>query len=276
MKIIDKQIIGKDKNARIVQIKVYSPLIAGQFRAGQFVIIMVSRESERIPLTIADSDIKTGAVTIIFQELGYSTKLLGSLRKGRSLYALSGPLGNPADISNYGKVLVVGGGVGIAEVYPVVKALAENGCRITAVLGARTKSLLILKDQIRGYCEKTFITTDDGTIGKRGFITDVLKETLKKNSDFNLVYCVGPVVMMRKVAEMTKVYSIKTKVSLNAIMLDGTGMCGSCRVKLGNKTKLCCVDGPDFNAHCVDFDQLLLRQDRFLEKEKLIKKIFKQ
>ena len=269
MKIVNKNIIAEGRGVKIVRLEIKSPFISDKACPGQFVIIMSNEQGERIPLTIADKNTKKGTITIIFQEIGYSTRMLANMKIGECLYALLGPLGNPARIKNYGRVLVVAGGVGIAEVYPLIKGLNEAGCAISAILGAKTKDMLILRDEIANYCRKVYIATNDGSAGKKGFVTDVLKEIIK-DDNFNLIYCVGPVIMMREVAKITKIYEIKTIVSLNSIMLDGTGMCGSCRVKEGNKTKLCCIDGPDFDAHKVDFNELLLRQRRFVEQEKQI------
>lgn len=269
MRILKREVLAKYKDIRITRLIVKAPFIAKKASAGQFVILMVKEDGERIPLTIVDKDVRSGSITLIFQEIGYTTKLLGRLKKGSSLYALLGPLGKPTEVRNWEKVLVIGGGVGIAEVYPVVKAFRSAGCTITVILGARTKSLLILEKEIAKYAHTLYISTDDGTYGQKGFVTDILKRLLKEKS-FNLIYCVGPILMMKAVASISKQYNIKTTVSLNAIMLDGTGMCGSCRVKEKGKIKLCCLDGPDFDAWEIDFDELLQRQNRFRDKEKML------
>ena len=267
MKIINKEIIGQDKGVRIVKLEVESLLIAQKALPGQFVIVMLDDKGERIPLTIADKDAVKGTINIIFQETGYSTRCLADFKPGDYLYALLGPLGNPTNIKNYGNVIVIGGGIGIAGIYPVVKSLKKAGCIISSILGAKTKDLLILREAIVDHCKKTYITTDDGSLGLKGLVTDVLKNIIK-NSEFNLVYCVGPVIMMWEVAKITKIYQVKTIISLNSTMVDGTGMCGSCRLTEGGKTKLCCVDGPDFDAHKVDFNEIMSRQRRFIKQEK--------
>lgn len=268
MRIIKKEILAEAQDTRIMRIRIDSVDIAKKALPGQFVILMISEEGERIPLTVAETDSINGVITLIFQELGYSTKLLGTLEAGDSLYSLVGPLGKATPIENYGKVLIVGGGVGIAEVLPVTKALKEAGCEIYSILGARSKDLLILKDEIQEHSDKLFISTDDGSLGEKGFVSDILKRILQEDQDFQLVYCVGPVPMMRVVSDVTRTFGIKTEVSLNAIMLDGTGMCGGCRLIVDGESKFCCVDGPEFDAHLVDFDDLIQRQKRFIPEEK--------
>jgi ferredoxin--NADP+ reductase len=267
MKIVNKKVLADIGDTRITRIDVESALIAQRAQAGQFVILMVSEAGERVPLTIVDTNKDKGIITLIFQELGYSTKLLGTLKEGDSLYSLVGPLGHPTPINNYGKVLVVAGGVGIAEVLPLVKSLKEAGCSIYTILGARTKELLILKDEIEACSDKLFISTDDGSLGEKGFVSNILQRILDEESDFGLAYCVGPVPMMKVISQITKPYNIKTMVCLNAIMLDGTGMCGGCRLIEGGVVKFCCVDGPEFDGHLVDFDELMNRQKRFVPEE---------
>ncbi|MCF7908231.1 MAG: sulfide/dihydroorotate dehydrogenase-like FAD/NAD-binding protein [Candidatus Omnitrophica bacterium] len=263
MKIIVKESIAKDLTKFVIQ----SPLIAKKALPGQFVVLMVNEAGERIPLTIVDVDKEKGLITIIFQEVGYTTKLLGKLAVGDSLYSLVGPLGKPTEIKNYGKVIVVGGGVGIAELLPVVKAFKKAGCEISSILGGRTEKLVILRDQVKEFSDQLYITTDDGSLGEKGLVIDPLKRLLSESSDWGLVFCVGPVVMMKAVSDLTRGYKIETIVCLNAIMIDGTGMCGGCRVTVNNKTKFTCVDGPDFDGHKVDFNELMTRQKRFLQHE---------
>lgn len=267
MKIVDKKILADIYDTRIIRIDVEVELIAKKAQAGQFVILMVSEAGERVPLTIVDTNKEKGIITLIFQEIGYSTKLLGTLNIGDSLYSLAGPLGHPTSIKNYGKVLVVAGGVGIAEVLPLVESLKQAGCVIYAVLGARTKELLILKDEIESQADKLFISTDDGSLGEKGFVSNILQRILEEEKGFGLAYCVGPLPMMKVISKITKPYNIKTMVCLNAIMLDGTGMCGSCRLMEGGIVKFCCVDGPEFDGHLVDFDDLMNRQNRFVPEE---------
>ncbi|MBI4845812.1 MAG: sulfide/dihydroorotate dehydrogenase-like FAD/NAD-binding protein [Candidatus Omnitrophica bacterium] len=264
MKIIVKEHIAQDLTKFIIE----SPLIAEKALPGQFIILMVRKEGERIPLTIVDTDKDKKTITIIFQEVGFTTKLLGKLKTGDSLYSLVGPLGHPTPIKDYGKVIVLGGGVGIAELLPVAHALKEAGCAVSSILGGRTAQLVILQEQIKKYSDQLFITTDDGSLGEKGFVTAPLKRLLEKNTDYGLVFCVGPLPMMKAAADVTRLFNIKTLVCLNSIMIDGTGMCGGCRVTINGKTKFTCVDGPDFDGHEVDFDELLFRQKRFISHEK--------
>ncbi len=265
MRILKKDLLTKDSS--IIRLKIHSPLIAQKAKPGQFVILMVSEKGERIPLTIVDKD--STSITLIFQKVGYTTELLARLDEGDSLYSLSGPLGKPTPIRCYGKVICVGGGVGVGLLYPIVKALKEEANYVISIIGARTKGLLILEDEIRKNSHQIFITTDDGSYGEKGFTTDALQKVLKETK-VDLVYSVGPLLMMKKVAELTYPYKIKTLVSLNPIMVDGTGMCGSCRVDCGGATKFACVDGPDFDAHKIDFDSLIKRNSRFLEEERRV------
>jgi ferredoxin--NADP+ reductase len=274
MKIVGKQVLSDIASGRIIQMRVVSPEIARVAKPGQFLVLMVSEEGERIPLTIVDTDKVKNSIDIIFQEAGLTTKLLGSLNVGNSLYALAGPLGHPTEICNYGKVIMVGGGVGIAEIYPVTKAFKEAGNYITTVIGARTKGLLILEKELKKISDDLCVTTDDGSYGKKGFVTDILKELLSDTQQpARLVYAVGPIPMMKRVAETTKPFGIKTLVSLNALMVDATGMCGCCRVSLGGETKFSCVDGPEFNAHLVDWEELIKRNRIYEEKERHICKL---
>lgn len=280
MKISYKENLGKTQDTKITRLDVFAPHIARQVRAGQFVVLMVSEEGERIPLTIVDQDEDKGTITLIFQEVGLTTKLLGKLNVGDALYTLVGPLGHPTQIKNYGRVILVGGGVGIAEIYPVAEALKKAGNHITTILGSRTKELLILEDELRKVSDELYITTDDGSYGRKGFVTDILRDILDErtrelaNSRTNLVYAVGPIPMMRKVSLITKVHSTETIVSLNALMVDATGMCGCCRVSVGSETKFSCVDGPEFDAHLVDWDELEKRSQIYIDKEKHICKLY--
>jgi ferredoxin--NADP+ reductase len=273
-KISEKKVLADVSGSKIVQIKVISGEIARKAKAGQFIVLMTSEEGERIPLTIADVDSAKTTLTIIFQEAGLTTRLLGKLEAGDSLYAIAGPLGHPTEIHKYGRVIIVGGGVGIAEIYPVAKALKASGNEVTTILGARNKDLLILEEELKKVSDNFYITTDDGSCGKKGFVTDILKELLlAASSKYSLVYAVGPIPMMRKVAETTKSFSVKTLVSLNALMVDATGMCGCCRVSISGKTKFSCVDGPEFDAHEVDWDELIKRNNIYRDKEQHICKL---
>jgi len=276
MKILHKEILGQTEETRLTKIEVSAPDIAGRALPGQFAVLMVSEQGERIPLTIVDCDKAKGIITFIFQEAGLTTKLLGKLNPGDSLYALAGPLGHPTEIKNYGRVILVGGGVGIAELYPVAKALKEAGNQVVTILGARTKELLILEEELKSVSDELYVTTDDGSYGRKGFTTDILKEILNprtrepENPRTNLVYAVGPIPMMRRCAAVTGGFKLKTLVSLNALMVDATGMCGCCRVEVGGKTKFSCVDGPEFDGHLVDWDGLTKRNAVYLEQEKHI------
>jgi len=276
IKILEKKILADVSGSRIVQIKVPAKDIAAKAKAGQFIVLMVTEEGERIPLTIADIDSNKTTITIIFQEAGLTTRLLGKLEPNDSLYALAGPLGHPTKIHENEDVFIVGGGVGIAEIYPVARAFKAKGNRVTTILGARTKELLILEEELKKVSDNFYVTTDDGSYGKKGFVTDILKDLLiksDKSAPYSLVYAVGPIPMMRKVAETTKPFNVKTLVSLNALMVDATGMCGCCRVSVGGKTKFSCVDGPEFDAHEVNWDELIKRNKIYFDKEQHICKL---
>lgn len=267
-KIISKEHINEYEGVRISQIVVEAPLIAAKAQPGQFIIFMVSEEAERVPLTIVDSDKENGTITIIFQEAGLSTKLLGTKEPGETLYSIVGPLGHPAEIKNHGHVCIVAGGVGIAEILPISRAYKAVGNKVSVILGVRTKELLILEEELNEYADNLLIATDDGSLGTKGFVTTVLGELLKTDDKIDFLYCVGPVPMMNAVANLTKDEEFKTIVCLNAIMIDGTGMCGSCRLSYDGKIKFCCVDGPDFDAALVDWKELMTRQKRFVTQEK--------
>jgi ferredoxin/flavodoxin---NADP+ reductase len=269
MKILNKEIIADSNGIRIVKIDILSTDIAKKAQAGQFIVLMVTEAGERIPLTIVKTDQAKGIVTIIVQETGLSTKLLGRLEKGDSVYSMVGPLGHPTKIEKYGNVILVGGGVGIAEIYPVAKAMKDAGNHVTAILGSRTKELLILESELKEVSTGVLVMTDDGSYGRKGFVTDGLKELLGK-AKYDLVYAVGPLPMMRAVSMAVKPYAIHTLVSLNALMVDATGMCGCCRVSVGGVTKFSCVDGPEFDAGEVDWEELLKRSNIYVEKEKHI------
>lgn len=269
MKIISKEILADVHGSKINALRVLAPAIAKAARPGQFVVVMPLEKSERIPLTIVDTDIEAGTITLIFQELGFTTRVLGKMKPGDSLYAIVGPLGHATEIKKYGKVVVVGGGVGIAEIYPVIRAFKSAGNYVATILGARTKDLLILEKGIKSMSDETYTTTDDGSYGRKGFTTDVLDELLKKDK-YQLAYIVGPIPMMRKAAGVTKTYGVNTLVSLNALMVDATGMCGCCRVTVDGRTKFSCVDGPEFDGHKIDWDELTKRNKIYSDKEKHI------
>lgn len=254
--------------------KIEAPHVAERFQPGQFVIIQTHEKGERIPLTVAESHPEEGTISLVFQVVGKSTLHLSLLQAGEFLENCVGPLGNPSEIRRFGRVVGVGGGTGIACLWPILKALQAAGNEVLTIIGARTAERLILEEEIRRASSRVFITTDDGSRGEKGLVTDVLARLIKSSlaagsSDIQRVIAIGPALMMKKVAEVTRPWRIKTIVSLNTIMVDGTGMCGSCRVFLGQAMKLACIDGPEFDAHRVNFDDVLSRLEMFREKEKL-------
>jgi glutamate synthase (NADPH) small chain len=254
-------------NSVIWKIILDAPLIARRAKAGQFVIIKVDEKGERIPLTINDYNPGKGTITIIFQEAGTTTKKLSSLKEDDTVMDLLGPLGKSTGFGKAGDVILVAGGVGIAEILPVVKYARINGNTIRAIIGGRTKELVILEKELKEYSDELIVTTDDGSYGIKGLVVDPLKALLADRKA-DLCYCVGPDIMMKAVCEATKARNIKTLVSLDANMVDATGMCGTCRVIVGGKTRFVCVDGPEFDGHLVDWDVFLKRQKRFVEEEK--------
>ena len=266
--ILEKKVMSE--TVKLMKIK--APLVAKKAVAGQFIILRIDEKGERIPLTIADYDRKEGSVTVIFMEVGKTTKQLGTLNKGDKLLNFAGPLGQPSEIEKYGTVVCIGGGVGIAPLYPIVRELKQAGNYVISILGARNEKLLMLEDEIEKFSDELHICTDDGSKGKKGFVSDVLQKLIDNGKKINIVWAIGPVIMMKVVANLTKKYDIKTIVSLNPIMVDGTGMCGGCRISVGGETKFACVDGPEFDGHLVDFDNLMLRNRRFIcEEEKSCK-----
>ena len=262
-KILQKQILSEN----VKLFKIHSPLVAKKAKPGQFIILRIDEKGERIPLTIADYDKNEGSVTIIFMEVGKTTKQLGTMNVGDEILNFSGPLGKPSDIENYGNLVCVGGGVGIAPLYPVIRALKEAGNYVISILGARNKKLLMLEKEIDEVSDELHICTDDGSKGTKGFVSDILQKLIDKDKPIDIVWAIGPVIMMKVVANLTKKYDIKTVVSLNPIMVDGTGMCGGCRVTIDGNIKFACVDGPEFDGHKVDYDNLMLRNRRFLKEE---------
>ena len=244
--------------------------IAERGQAGQFVILRVSEHGERIPLTIAHRDPERGTITIVAQEVGKTTRDLNRLAVGDEILDLAGPLGKPTEIPAGGKTVVcVGGGIGNAVVWPQVQALKESGNKVIAILGARTQELLILEDEITALADRVIVTTDDGTYGRKGMVTHALQDLIDADEPIDEVICIGPVVMMKFVCKTTEPYGIPTQVSLNPIMVDGTGMCGACRVTVGGETKFACVEGPEFDGHVVDFDELMKRLSYYQPEEKL-------
>ncbi len=272
MNITKKNIIAKTDKTKIIQLEVKHPLIAKKAKPGQFVVVMATEKSERIPLTLVNSDNKKKAITLIVQEAGFSTKQIGRLTEGDSFYSITGPLGHSTKIKNYGKIILVGGGVGIAEIYPVAKAYREAGNAVIVIIGARTKELLILEKELKGVADKLYAVTDDGSSGEKGFVTDTL-DKLINTQKYDLVYAVGPLLMMREVAKKTKEKKIKTLVSLSVLMVDATGMCGCCRVTVGGQTKFTCIDGPEFDAQSIDWQEAVKRNTMYEDKEKHVCKL---
>lgn len=262
-RIINKQILASS----IKLFNVSAPEIAAKAQPGQFIILRIDDKGERIPLTIADFNREQGFLTLIFQEVGRSTKELGQLNEGDEILDLVGPLGKKSEIQKYGRVVCIGGGVGVAPVYPITRALKEAGNEVISIIGARSADQLILKDAMTAVSDDIFITSDDGTVGQKGFVTDVLKNILEQKS-IDLIVAIGPLPMMKAVSETSKPFKVKTTVSMNPIMVDGTGMCGACRVAVGDETKFACVDGPEFDGHKVDWDLAMKRSRMFLEEEK--------
>jgi ferredoxin/flavodoxin---NADP+ reductase len=251
-----------------VFLKIEAPRIAKRRRAGQFVILRIDETGERFPLTIVDSDPAAGTITLVAQEVGTSTKKLGALKEGDSILDVTGPLGHPTEAENWGRVACLAGGIGVAEVLPVVKAIRAAGNFTQAIIGARTQDLVILEEELRQAASELYITTDDGSYGRHGLVTEVLRDLINDGAIPDRVYAIGPLPMMRAVSDLTRPYDIPTIVSLNALMVDGTGMCGSCRVTVGGETKFTCVDGPDFDGHQVDFDEMAQRQKIYIPQEK--------
>ena len=262
------KIVTKRKlNDAVTLMEIEAPFIAKKAKAGQFIIFRIDSLGERVPLTIADYDREKGTVTIIFQKVGLSTKMLAEMNEGDYISDFVGPLGVPTDYENFKKVAVIGGGVGNAIAYPQAKALHEMGVEVDVIAGFRNKDIVILEDEMRAASTHYYITTDDGSYGEKGFVTDKLKSLIEAGNNYDAVIAIGPIPMMKFVSLTTKPYGIKTIVSLNPIMVDGTGMCGGCRVTVGGEIKFACVDGPDFDGHLVDFDELMNRNSIYRERE---------
>jgi NAD(P)H-flavin reductase len=252
----------------IVRIDVEAPLIAQHAKAGQFVTLRIDEKGERTPLTIADTDNK-GRITLVFQEVGASTKLLGRSEIGDSILDILGPLGNPTEVEKFGTVVCVGGGVGVAVVHPVVKAMKAKGNKVITITGSKCEDALLFRKENKGFSDEFYITTDDGSCGRKGFVSDELTDLISKGTKIDRVIAIGPVQMMKAVAGVTRPYGIKTIVSLNPLMLDATGMCGVCRVTVGGTVRFTCVDGPEFDGHQVDYDELITRLGQYKDKEKI-------
>lgn len=262
-------ILQKQTLSNVVKLmKVKAPLVARKARPGQFVIVRIDVTGERIPLTIADFDAEAGAITLIFQEVGKSTRQMGLLEVGDCFENVAGPLGRPTEIENYGTVIVVGGGVGIAPIFPITRALKQAGNKVIAIIGARNKSLLFWQERMAEYADELIVCTDDGSAGRKCLVTEPVKEILAGGASIAKVWAIGPAIMMKFVAETTRAAAIPTLVSLNTVMIDGTGMCGGCRVVLKDGPKFVCVDGPEFDGHLVDWDNLLARLSFYRREEK--------
>jgi ferredoxin--NADP+ reductase len=261
--ILEKKVLSE--TVKLMEVK--APLIAKKAKAGQFIILRIDEEGERIPLTIADYDRNKGTITIIFMEVGKTTKQLGTMKVGDKLLNFAGPLGVESEIEKYGTVVTIGGGVGIAPLYPVVRELKKAGNYVISILGARNEKLLMLEKEVGEFSDELHICTDDGSKGTKGFVSNILQNIIDSGKKIDIVWAIGPVIMMKVVADLTKKYNLKTMVSLNPIMVDGTGMCGGCRVTVGGQIKFACVDGPEFDGHKVDYDNLMLRNRRFLKEE---------
>lgn len=264
--ILEKQALSPSIKLMVVR----APHVARRAKPGQFVMIQIDERGERIPLTIADFDRKAGTITMIFQEVGKTTMHLGTLQPGHELLAVAGPLGHPSEIRHYGKVVCVGGGVGIAPIFPIARALKEAGNTVVSIIGSRTRHLLFWEDRMAAVSDELIICTDDGSYGRKALVTQPLQEILMKEaSSLSRVWAIGPAVMMKFVCKATEPYGVPTTVSLNTVMVDGTGMCGSCRVDLKGDVKFVCVDGPEFDGHLVNWDNLLMRLCIYREEEQI-------
>jgi ferredoxin--NADP+ reductase len=263
-KIIEK--INLSEN--VVKMVLTAPVIAQKRKAGQFIILKVDEKGERIPLTIVDSNAQAGTITIIFQVVGKTTAVMAKMKVGDTIQDVQGPLGNPTEIENYGRVVCIGGGVGVGVVYPLTAALKKAGNEVISIIGSRTKDLLILEKEMGAISDRLIVATDDGSYGFHGFVSQVLQEMIDKGEKIDRVFAIGPVPMMKVICDVTRPQGIKTIVSLNSIMVDATGMCGSCRVAVAGKTKFACVDGPEFDGHEVDFKLLANRLKMYCDSER--------
>lgn len=263
-KILDREKLAEN----ILRIVIEAPKIARKRRPGQFIMLRIDEKGERIPLTVSDADPQAGTITIVFQTVGYTTKKLGMLEVGDYILDIAGPLGHPTHIEKYGTAVCIGGGLGIALGRPITEALYRAGNRVIAIISARTRSLLILEEEMRQICHELKVATDDGSYGFHGFPTQILQQLIDNGQKIDLVVAVGPVPLMKAVSMLTKPYGIKTIVSLNPIMVDATGMCGTCRVTVGGVTRFSCVEGPEFDGHQVDYDELMKRLKTYAQEEK--------
>jgi len=263
------EILAREDLAPVTKLMVIAaPDVARKAKAGQFVIVRVAEEGERVPLTIADYDRNEGTITIIFQEVGKTTMHMGAMEVGDGLASFTGPLGNPTEIEHHGTVICAAGGVGIAPMFPIARALREAGNYVISIIGARNKELIFWEDKMRSVSDELIVCTDDGSYGRKAFVMDPLKELLETRDGIGHIWVIGPAIMMKFTALATRPFNVPTTVSLNSIMVDGTGMCGSCRVEVGGQTRFACVHGPEFDGHEVDWDLLLARQRIYLDEEK--------
>ncbi len=270
VKILNKQVLATG----IKRFELDAPEIAWRAQPGQFVVLRVNEEGERIPLTVADTRPEEGVLVIVFQEVGKSTALLGTLEPGDAIMDLIGPLGKPTEIERFGTVVCVAGGVGTPEIYPVTRALRQAGNKVISIIGFRNKDLILMEEEMRRVSDELIVATDDGSNGNKGLVTDMLQQVIYRGEKIDRCFAVGPVIMMKMVSLLTKKYSIPTIVSLNPIMLDATGMCGVCRVEVGGETKFACVDGPEFDGHKVNFDLLMARLKTYVKEERQAMEIF--
>lgn len=265
--IVSKKTLAEN----VIEMTIKAPRIAKAHKAGQFLIVMNYEHSERIPLTIADSNKEKGEVTIVFLVVGFSTRELAEkFNVGDTLFSVVGPLGTPTHIEKFGRVVVIGGGLGVAPIYPICKGLKEVSNEVISIIGFRSKNLIFWKEKIESVSTKTIVTTDDGTFGMKGFVTNALDNLYKEGEKIDRVIAIGPPIMMKNVSNMTKEWGIPTWVSLNTIMIDGTGMCGGCRLEIGGETKFVCVDGPDFDGHKVNWEEMEIRMKVYKEEERRI------
>ena len=264
-KILKKEVLAP----KTILMETYAPLIAKKAEPGQFIVIRVNEKGERIPLTIADFNREQGTITMVFQEIGKTTNLLGTKNVGDAISDILGPLGNPTETDRYGTVVTIGGGVGIAPVYPLSRKLKSLGNKVISIIGYRSKDFVFWEERMRSSSDELLIATNDGSYGAKGFVTDVLKNLIDKGTHIDRIYAIGPAIMMKAVADLTRGYKIKTIVSLNSLMVCGMGMCGACRITVGGETKFTCADGPDFDAHLVNFDELMKRLNTYKEEEKI-------
>ena len=263
-----KIVTKKELNPTVTLMKIDAPHIAKKAKPGQFIILRIDEKGERIPLTISDYNPEKGTVTIIFQIVGATTSRLNKLNENDCILDFAGPLGTPSHLEGVKKACVIGGGLGTAIAYPQAKALHNMGAEVDVITGFRNKDLIILEKEVEAISTHSYVTTDDGSNGNKGFVTDVLKKLIEEGNNYDMVIAIGPLVMMRAVCNVTKEYNVKTIVSMNSIMIDGTGMCGCCRVTVDGQTRFACVDGPDFDGHLVDFDEAIRRSSMYKEQER--------